>query len=143
MQGEIRNAYLKSYTQEKVYFVAGPEFGQDAGRTFIIDKALYGLRSSGLCFHEQLSKVLCTFEFQWSKVDPDLWMRDIGDVWEYIVVYVDDIIVAMKDAQGFFDALQGPNVGFTMKGIGKLLTILALIFSAMLMGPCASVHKHI
>ena len=46
-------------------------------------------------------------------------MRDIGDVWVYIVTYVDDIIVAMKDAQGFFDALQGPNVGFTMKGIGK------------------------
>ena len=80
MQGDIRNAYLESYTQEKVYFVAGPEFGQDAGCTFIIDKALYGLRSSSLCFHEWLSKVVCTFEFRWSKVDPDLWMRDIGDV---------------------------------------------------------------
>ena len=46
-------------------------------------------------------------------------MRDNGDVWEYIVVYVDDIIVAMKDTQGFFNAIQGPNVGFTMKGVGK------------------------
>ena len=46
-------------------------------------------------------------------------MRDVGDVWEYIVVYVDDIIVVMRDAQGFFDALQGPNVGFIMKGVGK------------------------
>ena len=119
MQGDIGNAYLESCTQEKVYFIVGPEFGQDAGCTFIIDKALYGLHSSGLHFHERLSKVLRTFEFRWSKVDPDLWMRDIGDVWEYIVIYVDDIIAAMKDAQGFFDALQGPNVGFIMKGIGK------------------------
>ena len=63
MQGDIRNAYLESYTQEKVYFVAGPEFGQDAGHTFIIDKALYGLHSSSLHFHERLSKVLRTFEF--------------------------------------------------------------------------------
>ena len=63
MQGDIGNAYLKSYTQEKVYFIVGPEFGQDAGRTFIIDKALYRLCSSGLCFHERLSKVLHTFEF--------------------------------------------------------------------------------
>ena len=119
MQGDIRNAYLESYTQEKVYFVVGPEFGQEVGHTFIIDKALYGLHSSGLRFHEQLSKVLRTSEFRWSKVDPDLWMRDVGDVWEYIVIYVDDIIVAMKDPQGFFDALQGPNVWFIMKGIGK------------------------
>ena len=26
MQGDIGNAYLESYTQEKVYFIAGPEF---------------------------------------------------------------------------------------------------------------------
>ena len=46
MQEDIGNAYLESYTQEKVYFVAGPEFGQEAGHTFNIDKALYGLCSS-------------------------------------------------------------------------------------------------
>ena len=70
-------------------------------------------------------------------------MRDNGDVWEYIVVYVDDIIVAMKDTQGFFNAIQGPNVGFTMKGVGKPTYHLGTDFSTMLMGPCASVHKHI
>ena len=52
MQGDIGNTYLESYTQEKVYFVAGPEFGQETGHTFIIDKALYGLRSSSLHLHE-------------------------------------------------------------------------------------------
>ena len=53
MQGDIGNAYLKSYTQEKVYFIAGPEFGHQSGHTFIIDKALYALHSSGLQFHEK------------------------------------------------------------------------------------------
>ena len=48
IQGDIGNAYLESYTQEKVYFIAGHEFGPLAGHTLIIDKALYGLRSSGL-----------------------------------------------------------------------------------------------
>ena len=52
-------------------------------------------------------------------MDPDLWMRDGIDVWECIVVYVDDIIVAMKNAQEFFDELRGSNVGFIMKGVGK------------------------
>ena len=39
---------------------------------------------------------------------------------EYIVVYVDDIIIVMKDPQDFFDELQGPSVVFTMKGVGVL-----------------------
>ena len=118
-RGGIGNAYLESCTQEKVYFIAGPEFGQYAGLSCIIEKALYGLRSSGLCFHEKLSKVLCKFGFEWSRVDLDLWMHDANDKWEYIVIYVDDIIIAMKELKKFFNDLQGPNVGFTMKGLGK------------------------
>jgi len=45
---DIGNAYLESYTQEKVYIVAGPEFGDRQGHTLVIRKALYGLKSSGL-----------------------------------------------------------------------------------------------
>ena len=119
MQGDIGNAYLDSYTQDNVYFTAGPEFRHLAGHNYIIDKALYGLRSSGLRFHERLSTVLRQFGFHRSKVDPDVWMRDLNDMWELIVVYVDDIIAAMNDPQSFFDELQGPNVGFTMKGVGS------------------------
>ena len=40
-------------------------------------------------------------------------------MWEFIVVYVDDIIAAMKDPQSFFIELQDPNVGFTMKEVGS------------------------
>ena len=46
-QGDIGNAYLESYTQEKVYFIAGPEFGPLQGHTMKIIKALYGLRVAG------------------------------------------------------------------------------------------------
>ena len=46
-------------------------------------------------------------------------MHDGGDVWEYPVIYVDDIIMVMKDPKAFFNELQEPNIVFTMKGIGK------------------------
>ena len=65
-----------------------------------------------------MSGVLQGFKFEHSHVDPDVWMRDAGDVWDYIVVYVDDIIIAMKESHTFFDMLQGLEIRFTMKGIG-------------------------
>jgi len=49
---DIGNAYLEAETQEKVYIIAGPEFGDLEGHTLIIFKALYGLRTSGLHWHE-------------------------------------------------------------------------------------------
>ncbi len=48
---DIGSAYLESYTSEKVCVVAGPEFGKLAGHLLAIDRALYGLRTSGLCWH--------------------------------------------------------------------------------------------
>ena len=78
MQGDISNAYLESYMQEKVYFVAGPEFGPLSSHMLIIEKALYRLHSSHLRFHKCLSSVLHKYGFQHSRVDPNLQMHD-GD----------------------------------------------------------------
>ena len=55
MVGDIGNAYLEAYTKEKVYFIAGKEFGPLEGHLLVIFKALYGLRTSGARFHEKLS----------------------------------------------------------------------------------------
>ena len=55
---DIGNAYLEAYTSEKVCFIAGGEFGELAGHLIIIIKALYGLKSSGLHWHDRLPTVL-------------------------------------------------------------------------------------
>ena len=38
--------------REKVYTIAGPEFGSNAGRHIVITRALYGLKSSGAAYVE-------------------------------------------------------------------------------------------
>ena len=44
MAADIGNAYLHARTKEKVYIVAGPEFGPDLeGRVMLVLKSLYGL----------------------------------------------------------------------------------------------------
>ena len=47
---DIQNAYLNAKCREKIYYIAGPEFGSDAGKIMIVKQALYGLRSSGAAF---------------------------------------------------------------------------------------------
>ena len=55
---DIGNAYLEAETKECVYIIAGAEFGTLEGHTFVIFKALYGLRTSGLCWHEHFADCL-------------------------------------------------------------------------------------
>ena len=47
LAADIGNAYLNAPCREKIYCIAGPEFGADEGKTAIIVRALYGLKSSG------------------------------------------------------------------------------------------------
>jgi hypothetical protein len=68
----VGNAYLEAKTKEKVYIVAGPEFGPLEGHTLLIDKALYGLRSSGLCWHQRFADVLRDMRFTPSKAEADI-----------------------------------------------------------------------
>jgi hypothetical protein len=49
MVGDVSSTYLEAYTQEKVCFQAGPEFGPLEGHLLVIVRALYGLRTSSAC----------------------------------------------------------------------------------------------
>ena len=63
--GDVVNAYLNSDTKEKVFIIAGPEFGPNLqGRVLIIVKALYGLRTSAARFHEHLANTLRSLGFR-------------------------------------------------------------------------------
>ena len=45
----IQNAYLTAGCREKIWTIAGPEFGLEKGMPMIIRKALYGLKSRRGC----------------------------------------------------------------------------------------------
>jgi len=102
---DIGNAYLETYTKEKVHIIASPEFGDREGHVLIISKALYGLHSSGLCWLERLTDVLREMGFFSSHCEKDIWMCDKGDHYECIAVYVDDLMIASKDPDSIIKIL--------------------------------------
>ena len=103
---DVGNAYLEAYTEEKLYIVAGPEFREREGHTLVITKALYGLKSSGLRWWEKLSEILNDLGFTASKAEDDIWMRDKQTHYEYIVRYVDDLLIVSSNPKAITDTLE-------------------------------------
>ena len=64
----------------------------------MILKALYGIRSSGLRWHERFSDTLHGMVFLPSKAEEDIWMRKNGNVYEYLATYEDYICIVSKDS---------------------------------------------
>jgi hypothetical protein len=114
---DVGNAYLEAYTREKVYVVVGEGFGELSGHTLIIEKALYGLRSSGARFHEKFADTLRDMGYTPCKADPDVWLKDCGTHYEYVCVYVDDLMVMGKTPDDFFGTLTD-TYGYKLKGVG-------------------------
>jgi len=98
--------------------IAGPKFGPEfEGKRLLIDKSLYGLKTSGARFHEHLSEKLRQLGYVPTKADPDLWMIKHPDGhYEYVARYVDDVIAFGKDPMKLMKELKDTYV---MKGVGK------------------------
>ena len=118
---DIGNAYLEAMTKEKLYIIAGPEFGILQGHILVIRKALYGLRSSGKRWHERFSDCLRAEGFQPCKAEPDIWIRPSSDksCYEMVAVYVDDLAIGMKDPEAFLSVLIN-KYKFKLKGSGPI-----------------------
>ena len=102
---DIGKAYLHGTTREKVFIMAGPEFGELKGHYLIIVKSLYGLKTSGARWHEKLSETLRQAGFSPSFCDSDIWIRPNKNLSDYIVVYVDDILVISRDAKTILSSI--------------------------------------
>ena len=107
---DIEGAYLNADCREKVFIIAGPEFGSEQGSIMVVRKALYGLKSSGAAFRALLAETLYDLHYVPTQADPDMWIRpatkpDGFKYYEYVMVYVDDIAHCSHDT------------GKTMRGI--------------------------
>ena len=108
---DIENAYLSAPCREKVWIHGGIKFEELAGEVLIVDKALYGLKSSGAAFRAFLAETFDNMGFTSSVADPDIWMRpsiksDGEEYYEYIVCYVDDVLGISCDAKGLMREIQ-------------------------------------
>jgi hypothetical protein len=76
MSFDIGNAYLNAPCQEKIWFVAGPEFGSRQGQVIKIMRALYGLKSNGASWRNTLQRTICEeLGFETTTADPDVYSR--------------------------------------------------------------------
>ena len=117
----IRNAYLEAKTKEKLYIVAGPEFEELEGHILVIYKALYGLKSSGLRWSQKIHDIMLDMGFSPSKADPCVWLRKAkcATKYEYVAIYVDDLLIACDCASDFIHTLKKKH-NLKIKGEGPL-----------------------
>jgi len=126
-QADVVTAYLNAYTKEKIFTVAGREFGELEGRVLLVRKALYGLATSANRWAIHLSGTLKDMGFERSRGDSALWYKfdKSGKVYDYIYTYVDDLTI-VTHPERFNEYVEQLQKVYHLKDIGPLTHNLGL-----------------
>lgn len=77
LAADLGNAYLHSYTKEKVIIELGEEWGEHGGQSVIVRKAIYGLVGSAHAFHQYVAKSMLKLGLR-SAGETDVWLQRRG-----------------------------------------------------------------
>ena len=75
LAADIGNAYLYTQCRERIWTIAGTEFDELWGSVLIIEKALYGLKSSGAAWRAILRQIVLEMEFCDTTADHYVYRR--------------------------------------------------------------------
>jgi histone deacetylase 1/2 len=127
-QLDVQNAFLHGYLEEEVYMQQPPGYEDTTHPNYVckLDKALYGLKQAPRAWYARLCKRLQALGFVPSKADTSLFYYSRGEYTIYVLVYVDDIIVASSSPKATEALLKDLQKEFALKDLGDLHYFLGI-----------------
>jgi hypothetical protein len=127
-QLDVQNVFLHGDLEEEVFMRQPPGNESKTHPHYVckLDKTLYGLKQAPRAWYSRLSSKLISLSFKRSKVDVSLFIFNKGGVIIYLLVYVDDIIVASSSITATAALLKDLQKDFALKDLGDLHYFLGI-----------------
>jgi hypothetical protein len=124
----VQNVFLHGVLEEEVYMRQPPRYEESKNPNFVckLDKAIYGLKQAPKAWYSRLSSMLQMLEFVPSKGDTSLFFFHSNGITMYILVYVDDIIIASSSPKATNGLLKKLEEDFALKDLGDLHYFLSI-----------------
>ena len=124
----MQKAFLYGVLEEEEYMKQPPGYCDKLFPDHVckLDKALYGLKQAPRAWYHRLSVKLQKLGFKPSKADTSLFYYRKDNLVMFILVYVDDIIVASSSTEATKALLQALKSDFALKDLGDLSYFLGI-----------------
>jgi histone deacetylase 1/2 len=121
-QLDVQNAFLHGILEEEVYMNQPPGYADRTHPSYVcrLDKALYGLKQASRARYARLCNRLVSLGLVPSKADTSLFYYNRGGHSLFVLVYVDDIIVASSSQEAIEALLRDLQKDFALKDLGDL-----------------------
>ncbi|KAF0703123.1 hypothetical protein AaE_015536 [Aphanomyces astaci] len=123
-QGDATIAYIHADSDRMLHMDMPEGFGDDSGRVWAIDKALYGMKQSALMWYLHFKGILEDDGFAATRSDGCVFTRRTNGALQIITIYVDDILVCAEtdeEVDAIFNHMQAHIRLNDMGSVSKLL----------------------
>ena len=126
-QLDIKTAFLNGDLEETIY-MQQPEGYAEGGPNMVchLRKALYGLKQAPRAWNTRLKQELESMGFTASEADPGLFIGQFKHGTVYLLVYVDDILVAAKSAADIQHVKDRLTEVFKVRDLGEAKYFLGM-----------------
>jgi hypothetical protein len=125
-QMDVKNAFLHGTLKEEIYMK--PPSGYHCQQNLVcrLRKTLYGLKQAPRAWNETFNDYVKSLGFKNSETDKCLYVNEKGSYKLYLLLYVDDIIIAGDDMKKIQDVKLTLSSRFHMKDLGELQSFLGI-----------------
>lgn len=118
----VQNTFLHGILEEEVYMLQPSGYEDKSKQNLVcrLDKALYGLKQAPCAWYGRLCAKLVSLWFKPSKADTSLFYYSKGGQTIFVLVYVDNIIVASSSREATSALLKDLEKEFALKDLGDL-----------------------
>lgn len=126
-QLDVKTAFLNGDLEEEIFIRQPPGF-EEGGPNVVarLHKALYGLRQASRAWHKTLHQFLVSEGFRVSQADPSLYIRETDGEVVYLLIYVDDVLIASCDLQAVADVKADIMSRFECRDMGEADVFLGM-----------------
>lgn len=125
-QVDIKTAFLNGVLQEDVWMEQPPGFVDDPSLACHLKKALYGLKQAPRTWHQTLDSHLEEHGFHSTEADPSLYARHDKNHSTYLLIYVDDILIAAPTRAAIKSAKDALMSVFEARDLGEAKLFLGM-----------------
>lgn len=125
---DVKNAFLNGDLINEVY-MRQPEGFVVKGKenhVYRLKRSLYGLKQSAKCWNDKINEAILGLGFRRGDADPCLYSKMEGEEWIYILLYVDDLLIASRDDKAVDATIEDLQGKFNISNLGEIKMYLGV-----------------
>lgn len=130
-QMDVKTAFLNGDIEEDVYMVQPEYFESGDSKDMVckLKKSIYGLKQASRQWYHKFHQKIISFGFEVNSVDDCVYHRFSGSKFIFLVLYVDDILLATNDIDLLHETKRFLSGIFEMKDLGDANFVLGIQIS--------------